>query len=303
MYISSEACFLSVNVYNSKYTYAKNTFLNASQPSTLRSGLRNKQHIIFMAVEISLEKLISVGAHFGHQMRRSSPRMQEYMHGTFEGVFVFDLIKTNEAMEEAFAALTNTIKEGKTVLIVGTKKQAKEAVIKMAKEVGIFYVTERWLGGTFTNFNQVKRSVQKLNDIKKNLEAGAYNNYTKKERLLLAREAEKLERMVGGLTGMDKIPDMVIVIDTHREKTAIDEASRLKVPTIGIVDSNGDPADVTYAIPMNDDASGSVEYVISLIADAVKEGRAKVKPETSKLPTEKKEKKAKKEVKATEETK
>lgn len=240
-----------------------------------------------MSVQISLEKLVETGAHYGHQMRRWNPAMREYMHSVHEGVFVFDLVKTGELLQEALTVLTNASKEGKAILILGTKKQAKEAVMKMAKNTGVFYVTERWLGGTFTNFIQVKRSINKLVEIKKNLKEGIYNNYTKKERLLIARDAEKLERMVGGLVGMEKIPEVIVIIDTHREKSAVIEATRLEVKTIGVVDSNGDARTVDYPVPMNDDASGAVEYVISLFEAAILEGQNRTVEASEETPVKK----------------
>jgi small subunit ribosomal protein S2 len=250
-----------------------------------------------MSQTISLEKMVEAGAHFGHQMRRWNPQMRDYLHSVKDGVFVFDLVKTGELLEEALNVLTDASKNGKTILIVGTKKQVKEATKALAKETGIFSVTERWLGGTFTNFGQIKRSVTKLTDTKAKLASGGYADFTKKERLLIARDVEKLERMFGGLVGMNKLPDVMLVIDTHREQSAVTEARRMKIPTIGVVDSNGDASDVDYPIPMNDDASTALEYVLGLFEGAILEGQGRTKtvveaPKTA-IKKEKKEKVAK----------
>ncbi len=234
--------------------------------------------------------MVEAGAHFGHQMRRWNPQMRDYLHSVKDGVFVFDLVKTGELLEEALNVLTDASKNGKTILIVGTKKQVKEATKALAKETGIFSVTERWLGGTFTNFGQIKRSVTKLTDTKAKLAAGGYADFTKKERLLIARDVEKLERMFGGLVGMNKLPDVMLVIDTHREQSAVTEARRMKIPTIGVVDSNGDASDVDYPIPMNDDASTALEYVLGLFEGAILEGQGRTK---TVVEAPKKEKKAK----------
>lgn len=249
-----------------------------------------------MSQTISLEKMVEAGAHFGHQMRRWNPQMREYLHSVKDGVFVFDLIKTGELLEEALNVLTDASKNGKTILIVGTKKQVKEQTKALAKETGVFSVTERWLGGTFTNFGQIKKSVSKLTETTEKLASGGYAGFTKKERLLIARDAEKLDRMFGGLVGMNKLPDLMLVIDTHREQSAVTEARRMKIPTIGVVDSNGDASDVDYPIPMNDDASTALDYVLGLFEGAILEGQGRTK--TVAKPVEKKEKsvKTKKEV-------
>lgn len=240
--------------------------------------------------------MVEAGAHFGHQMRRWNPQMREYLHSVKDGVFVFDLIKTGELLEEALNVLTDASKNGKTILIVGTKKQVKEQTKALAKETGVFSVTERWLGGTFTNFGQIKKSVSKLTETTEKLASGGYAGFTKKERLLIARDAEKLDRMFGGLVGMNKLPDLMLVIDTHREQSAVTEARRMKIPTIGVVDSNGDASDVDYPIPMNDDASTALDYVLGLFEGAILEGQGRTK--TVAKPVEKKEKsvKTKKEV-------
>lgn len=228
-----------------------------------------------MAVKALLKDLIQSGAHYGHQTRRWNPKMSEYIYGEQDGVHLFDLVKTKEALDKALAEITKYVKEGKKILLLGTKKQAKEKIEKVAKETGIFYVNERWLGGTITNFDQIKKSLAKLSDMRKNMEQGEYKDRTKKERLLIEREIARLERFFGGLSGMETNPDMLVVIDIKREKAAVKEASMKNVTTVGIVDTNSDPTLVDYPIPMNDDATKALDYVIDLFGQAVMEGNKK----------------------------
>ncbi|KKR39662.1 30S ribosomal protein S2 [Candidatus Woesebacteria bacterium RIFOXYA1_FULL_40_18] len=230
-----------------------------------------------MAIKISLEELLEAGAHFGHQAKRWNPKMASYLYGIQEGVHVFDLTKTKVAMEEALDVLKNAAKEGKNILILGTKKQCKEKIIEIGKETGMPYVSERWLGGTLTNFDQMKRSISKLSEMKTKMAAGEYKKYTKKERLLLEREITRLERFFGGISTLEKLPDMLFVVDTHKETQAVKEALKMKIETIGIVDSNSDPTVVDYPIPMNDDAAKALEYVLDLVKKAILEGQSKKK--------------------------
>ena len=230
-----------------------------------------------MPIKISLEELLDAGAHFGHQSRRWNPKMAQYIYGVQEGVHVFDLVKTKEALEAALEAIKNAAASGKIILLLGTKKQARQKVIEVGQETGIPYVSERWLGGTLTNFDQMKISLSKLAEMKTKIASGDYDKFTKKERLLIEREITRLERFFGGITSLEKIPDMMIIVDTHKEDGAVREARRLKVEIVGIVDSNSDPTLVDYPIPMNDDASKAVEYVLGLIKEAILEGKKKVK--------------------------
>ena len=228
--------------------------------------------------EISLKELIESGAHFGHQSRRWNPKMAEYLYGVQEGVHIFDLTKTKKCLEEALEFLTKSSLEGKVIVLVGTKKQAKEKVREVAEKVGFPYVSERWLGGTLTNFEQIKRSIDKLAKMKEEKASGAYQKFTKKERLLLQREIDRLERFLGGLSGLTVMPDILVIIDTHKEAGVIKEAVRKGLTTVGIVDSNSDPTVVDYPIPMNDDATKAIEYVIEKVGDAISEGKKKIKP-------------------------
>ncbi|MBX4206074.1 30S ribosomal protein S2 [Candidatus Microgenomates bacterium] len=241
-----------------------------------------------MSVNVTLEELLEAGAHFGHQARRWNPKMAQYLYGVKDGVHVFDLAKTKEALDIALDVLAKYAKEGKSILIVGTKKQAKDRVKELAENTDIAFLNERWLGGTLTNFNQVLNSAKKLLEIEEGLNTGKYSGYTKKERLLLERDAAKLRRNVGGVTKMLQKPDLIIVIDTHREVSAVKEAKKVGVVTIGVVDSNADPDMVTYPIPMNDDASKSLEYVLGVFEKTLLEAKGKnVKKETGKKETKK----------------
>ncbi len=230
-----------------------------------------------MAIKISLEELLESGAHFGHQAKRWNPKMAPYLYGVQEGVHVFDLTKTKVALEEALDVLKNAAKEGKSILILGTKKQCKEKTIEIGKECGMPYVSERWLGGTLTNFDQMKRSIGKLSEMKTKMAAGEYKKYTKKERLLLEREIARLERFFGGISTLEKLPDILFVVDTHKETQAVKEALKMKIETMGIVDSNSDPTVVDYPIPMNDDAAKALLYVLDLVKKAILEGQSKLK--------------------------
>ena len=226
-----------------------------------------------MAIKVSLKELIESGAHFGHQARRWNPKMSLYLYGVKEGVHVFDLTKTKEKLEEALVELENIAKEGKTILFVGTKKQAKEKIRQIALATESFYINERWLGGILTNFEQIKKSIRKLADMKAKMAAGEYKVYTKKERLLIDREITRLERFFGGIAAISQIPDCLVVIDTKKEIGSVKEANEKGVEVIGIVDSNSDPTLVDYPIPMNDDASKAVEYVLELMKEAILTGK------------------------------
>ena len=218
---------------------------------------------------VSLEDLMDAGAHFGHQTRRWNPKMKEYIYGSEDGVHIFDLTKTKPLIEEVLEFLAKSAKEGKKILVLGTKKQIKDKVAEVCEESGIPYVNERWLGGTISNFDQIKRSIKKMSDIKEGLLSGAYAKYTKKERLLLDREATRLNRLFGGMKSLASTPDILFVIDTKREAAAVYEAHAKKIPVVGVVDTNADPDLVDYPIPMNDDAARALEYILNLTAKAI----------------------------------
>lgn len=231
-----------------------------------------------MAVKISLETLLDAGAHFGHQARRWNPKMAPYLYGVQEGVHVFDLTKTKEELEKALDFLTQCQKEGKVVLFVGTKKQAREKTKEVAEAVGQPYVIERWLGGIITNFEAIKRSIDKMAEMKAKMAAGEYaTKYTKKEILLLEREIARLERFFGGIKDLKAIPDVLFIIDTKKEWGAVKEALQKHVAVVGIVDSNADPDVIDYPIPMNDDASKAIAYVLDLVKEAMSVKKLKTK--------------------------
>ncbi len=245
-------------------------------------------------MEVTLEQLLEAGAHFGHHSRRWNPKMAPYIYGVKDGVHVFDLAKTRENLLLALEELTKTVREGKTILFVGTKKQAKDKLKEIATSAGYPYINERWLGGTLTNFNQISKSVKKLSELHDELRQSDIN-YTKKERLLMARHMEKLQRFVGGLTTLTKTPDLIVIIDTHKEKGAVSEAKKMNVKTIGIVDSNADPFDVTFPVPMNDDSESSINFLLDLFEKAIAEGKKpSAVPKAKKITKVKKEKKIKK---------
>ena len=235
-----------------------------------------------MKEDISLEKLLEAGAHFGHQSRRWNPKMAPYLYGVEEGIHVFDLPKTKVALEEALNALSEAASAGKVILLLGTKKQVKDKMIEVGQATGCPYVSERWLGGTLTNFEQMKRTIDKLADMKAKMEKGDYAKFTKKERLLIERDIARMERFLGGVASLKALPDLLFVVDTHKEKGAVKEAIKLKIETVGIVDSNADPTVVDYPIPMNDDASKALSYVLDLVQDAILEGKKKIKKEEPK---------------------
>lgn len=217
---------------------------------------------------VSLEKLLEAGAHFGHQAKRWNPKMAEYLYGQEDGVSVFDLVKTKENLELALAALKQAKKEGLSILLVGTKKQVQTKVKEIAEATGVSYINQRFLGGTFTNFDQIKKSIKKLADMKAKMSNGEYASYTKKEKLLIAREIEDLEKKFSGIANMTKLPDFIFIVDTHREAGAVAESKRMGIKVVGLVDSNANP-DIDYPIPMNDDAVKALDYVLDLVKAAL----------------------------------
>lgn len=245
-------------------------------------------------IDVTLEQLLEAGAHLGHQAKRWNPKMTSYLYGVRDGVHVFDLVKTREALLSALNELSKVASEDKKILIVGTKKQAQEKVAKIAKNTDSLYVTQRWLGGTLSNFTQIMKSVKNLSEMKQKRAAGEYKAFTKKERLLIDRKIEKLEKFFGGIASITSLPDLMVIIDTHKEIGAVREAAMLGIPTIGLVDSNADPAVVTFPIPMNDDASGSLNFVLDLFEKAILAGKG-TKKTTAEGSLKAKTKKTKKE--------
>ncbi|MBI3118363.1 MAG: 30S ribosomal protein S2 [Candidatus Hydrogenedentes bacterium] len=221
----------------------------------------------------TMRQLLEAGIHFGHQTRRWHPKMQRYIYGQRNGVYIIDLQHTLRCLYRAYALVRDTVADGGNVLFVGTKKQAQEPVEREAKRCGMYFVTNRWLGGTLTNFQTVQKSIQELNHLKELETTGRIERYSKKEGIQLRKRREKLEKNLSGIAEMPGLPDVLFVIDTKREEIAVREAERLGIASIGIVDTNCDPDQVAIAIPGNDDAIRSVSLFCSVMADAVLEGR------------------------------
>ncbi|MDC0449045.1 30S ribosomal protein S2 [bacterium] len=219
-----------------------------------------------------IEELFDAGVHYGHQVRRWHPNMEQYIYTAKQNVHIINLELTEKMIEDACDFLYETASKGGTIIFVGTKRQAREIVKLEAKRCGAKYVTERWLGGTITNFRVIKKNVDKLVDMMHKRESGEYEKYTKKERLMIDRDIEKLEKSVGGIVGMDNVPAAVFVVDARREKTAVREATRAKVPVVGLVDTNSDPTNINYVVPGNDDAIKAVALIVKTIADAAEAG-------------------------------
>lgn len=226
---------------------------------------------------VQLTELIESGAHFGHLTRRWNPKMKPFIFMEKNGIHIIDLKKTQEAIEVAAQAMTEIVSQGKRVLFVGTKKQAKGTVAAEAKRSDSNWVSERWLGGMLTNFQTIRKSIKRLQNIEKMESDGTFEKITKKERLVLTREKDKLRKVLDGVETLAKMPGALFIVDIKKESIAVNEALRLNIPLFAIVDTNCDPAPIDYIIPANDDASRAVEVITRLIADAVIEGNAKSK--------------------------
>lgn len=224
-----------------------------------------------LSVEVS--QLLAAGCHFGHLTRRWNPKMRPYIFMDRNGIHIIDLMKTKTLLEEASNAISNTVAEGKRVLFVGTKKQIKDLIRDEAVRCGQFYVTERWLGGSLTNFSTIRKSVKRLTNIEKMENDGTFDKITKKEILFLQREKDKLNNVLSGVVEMTRLPGALFVVDVKKESIAVKEARRLGIPVFAIVDTNCDPTEVDYVIPANDDAIKSVQIITKAIADAILEGK------------------------------
>ncbi len=227
-----------------------------------------------MAV-VTMRQLLEAGVHFGHQTRRWNPKMKKFIFTDRGGIYIIDLKKTAECLEMAYRLIVDRVADGESILFVGTKKQAKEAVASEAQRCGMHYVTERWLGGMLTNFQTVRRSLKRLEEIEKMSQDGSFENFTKKEVLKLEKERQKLDKTLGGIRSMNRLPGIVYVVDTKKEKIAVAEANRLEIPIVAILDTNSDPDLVDYPIPGNDDAIKSIKLITKLIADAAQEAKEK----------------------------
>lgn len=224
-----------------------------------------------MAV-VSMKQLLEAGVHFGHQTRRWNPKMAEYIYCERNGIYIIDLQKTVKKLEEAYSFVRNLAENGQTILFVGTKKQAADAVKEEASRVGMYYVNARWLGGMLTNFVTIRSRVTRMEELEAMEADGRMALLPKKEQILLRKELSKLQLNLNGIRNMKRVPDAIFVIDTNREEIAIREAHRLNIPVVGTLDTNCDPDDVEYGIPANDDAIRSVKLLADFIADAVVAG-------------------------------
>ena len=225
-----------------------------------------------MAV-VAMKQLLEAGVHFGHQTRRWDPKMAEYIFQARNGIHIIDLQKTSKKLDEAYAFIKEQAEEGKTVLFVGTKKQAQECMKEAAIKCGMYYVDQRWLGGMLTNFETIRARVQRLKDLETMAEDGTFDVLPKKEVILLKKEMEKLERNLGGIKEMDKLPGVIFLVDPKKERIAVLEAKKLGIPVVGLVDTNCNPEEVDYPIPGNDDAIRAVSLIADVIANTVIEGK------------------------------
>ena len=222
---------------------------------------------------ITIKQLLEAGVHFGHHTRRWNPKMQEYIFTERNGIYIIDLQKTVKKFEEAYMFVRELSAQGGTLLFVGTKKQAAEAIKEEATRCGMYYVNNRWPGGMMTNFKTIKKSIARLNSLNKMQEDGTFNLLPKKEVAGLQKEAFDLEKNLGGIKTMDTLPSAIFIVDPHKERNAVLEAKKLGIPVIAIVDTNCDPDDADYVIPGNDDAIRAIKLISSVLADAMIEGR------------------------------
>jgi len=220
------------------------------------------------------QQLLEAGVHFGHLKKKWNPKMLPYIFAEKKGIHIIDLNKTVECLQETAAAMKQIARSGKKILFVGTKKQAKDIVNESAKKVNMPFVTERWLGGMLTNFNTVRKSVKKMQSIEKMLGDGSFDSVTKKERLTLSRDKEKMEKVLGGIAQLGRVPAALFIVDIGHEHIALAEAKRLGIQTFGVVDTNCDPNKVDFAIPANDDATKSIAIIVNYIVAAIAEGLA-----------------------------
>ncbi len=222
---------------------------------------------------ISMKQLLEAGVHFGHQTRRWNPKMAEYIFTERNGIYIIDLQKTVKKVEEAYMFVRNIVAEGGTILFVGTKKQAQDSIKEEALRCEMHYVNVRWLGGMLTNFKTIKKSIQKLRNLEKMAEDGTFDSLTKKEVASIQKEISDLEKNLGGIKDMKDIPDAIFIVDPKKEKTAVEEARKLGIPIVSIVDTNCDPDEIDYVIPGNDDAIRAIKLISAALADAVLEAK------------------------------
>lgn len=224
-------------------------------------------------VDELIKKLLEAGVHFGHQTKRWNPKMKKFIFGQRSGIYIIDLEKTVDHLAKARDFMYEVASKGGTVLFVGTKKQAQEVIEEEAKRCGMYYARNRWMGGLLTNFQTVKKSIERLNEIEKMQTDGIFEKLTKKEIARLTKERDKLLRDLGGIREMHYLPKVLFIVDTHKEDIAVKEANRLGIPVVGLLDTNCDPDAINYPVPGNDDAVKSIRFITALIADSVMQGR------------------------------
>ena len=222
---------------------------------------------------VSMRKLLENGVHFGHQTRRWDPKCKPFIYTAKNGIYIIDLNKTQEALDVAYEKMKQISEEGGKVLFVGTKKQAQQIILDEATRSGSFYINQRWLGGTLTNFRTIQKRIKRLIEIEQMENDGTISVYPKKEQVLIRKEAARLENFLGGIKEMKKLPDAVVVVDPKEDHNAVSEARKLGIPVFGLADTNCDPALVDYAVPANDDAIKSIKVMMSLLADAIVESK------------------------------
>ncbi|WP_283587975.1 30S ribosomal protein S2 [Limosilactobacillus viscerum] len=222
---------------------------------------------------VTMKQLLEAGVHFGHQTRRWNPKMEEYIFTERNGIYIIDLQKTVKLIDTAYNYMKDVAADGGVVLFVGTKKQAQDSIEEEATRAGQYYVNHRWLGGTLTNWKTIQSRIARLKELKKMAEDGTFDVLPKKEVAVLTKQREKLERFLGGIEDMPKIPDVMFIVDPHKEQIAVKEAQKLHIPIVAMVDTNTDPDDIDYVIPSNDDAIRAVRLITSKMADAIVEGK------------------------------
>ena len=245
---------------------------------------------------VAMKQLLETGVHFGHQTRRWDPRMAEYIFQARNGIHIIDLQKTSKKLDEAYEFVRAQAEEGKNILFVGTKKQAQECVKEAAEKCGMFYINQRWLGGTLTNFPTIRARVERLAELEAMEENGTFEILPKKEVVLLRKEMDKLNKNLGGIKEMTALPDVMFVVDPKKEHIAILEAKKLNIPVVGLIDTNCNPNDVDYVIPGNDDAIRAVKLMTDVMANAVIEGRQGESFDTTEMVEENSDEKSMEEV-------
>lgn len=229
---------------------------------------------------ISMKQLLEAGVHFGHQTKRWNPKMAKYIFGQRNGIHIIDLQKTVKKIKETYKIIVEAVSQGKTVLFVGTKKQAHEAIIAEAQRCGMFYINQRWIGGLLTNYSTINKSLDRLHEIEQLKLSDQFGGLTKKEQAQLEKERFRLEKVFGGIKTMRELPGLVFIVDTNIEQNAVKECRKMEIPIVGIVDTDCDPEQVDYIIPANDDAIRAIKLLASLVADAVLEGKRSQKEAT-----------------------